>query len=242
MRDLSSSPDESSATLRRPVPVSDRCRYIENCVDAFFGGQVAPLGSFATWALLLACLAVGPGCDRNQQVTLPPAVSEADSGALRPGDELTIRVFDEDRFAGDYPVNEAGAINFPFVGEVAVAGKTASEVATAIETKLADGYLHNPSVTVLVKARQNREVSVLGQVKEPGSFKWQGRLTLVQAVSLAGGLTPFAAPTRVKLTRRVGTDGSTKTIELSLKEIIDGRRDDLVLQPGDIVFVPESRI
>lgn len=193
-------------------------------------------------ALMVVGLGLGVACTPTTSVTVPPAVSETDSGALRPGDELTIRVFDEERFAGDYPVSEAGAINFPFVGKIAVAGKTASEVANTIEAKLADGYLKHPNVTVLVKARQNREVSVLGQVKEPGSFKWQGRLTLVQAVSLAGGLTPYAAPSRVKLTRRVGRDGTTKTIELSLKQIIDGKGDDIVLQPGDIVFVPESRI
>lgn len=187
-----------------------------------------------------ALLSLGPACARTPpRVEAPPPAPHAD---LRPGDELDIRVFDEDRFTGTYLVAEDGTIDFPLVGGIPVTGLTRDQVARQLEQKLADGYLNHPHVVVQVKERGNREVSVLGQVKEAGSLDWRDGLTLVQAVSLAGGLTPFAAPGRVKLTRRTGRGDETITIEVSLTAIVDGRAEDMVLRPGDIVFVPESRI
>lgn len=199
-----------------------------------------PRDALATLAVLTA-LSFGSGvaCTRPPPAVAPEPVPHA---GLRPGDELDIRVFDEDRFNGTYAVAEDGTIDFPMVGGVAVVGLTKDQVARQIETRLADGYLNHPHVVVQVKERVNREVSVLGQVNEAGSLGWRDGLTLVQAVSLAGGLTPYAAPQRVKLTRRTGRGDETVTFEVSLSAIVDGRAEDMVLRPGDIVFVPESRI
>ncbi len=189
--------------------------------------------SFLSFGTALACPAP------STRPTTPPPQPHA---GLRPGDELEIRVFDEERFNGTYAVAEDGSIDFPIVGGVPVTGLTKDEVARLLERRLADGYLNNPHVVVQVKERGNREVSVLGQVNESGSIDWRDGLTLVQAVSLAGGLTPFAAPGRVKLTRRTGNGDETVTLEVSLTAIVDGRAEDLALRPGDIVFIPESRI
>ncbi len=176
--------------------------------------------------------------------TVPPAPPDsarvAASSAVGPGDALEIRVFDEERFGGEYQVGDDGTIDFPMVGSVDVTGKTKDEVARALEQRLADGYLNNPQVSVQVKQRGNREVSVFGQVNEAGSIDYRDGLTVVQAVSLAGGLGAFAAPSRVKVTRRTGD--RTVTFEVSLPAIVNGKAQDLVLRPGDIVFVPESRI
>ena len=187
----------------------------------------------------LAAAAVA-ACDRSAGPAAP--LPRAPRETLGPGDELDVRVFDEKRFDGVYEVEADGTIDFPLVGAVAVGGMGPQEAAEALEARLADGYLVHPQVTVTVKARENREVSVLGQVTKPGSLPYQERLTLVQAVSLAGGLTTFAAPRRVKITRRTGVGDETRTFEVSLAAIIDGKAEDLLLQPGDIVFIPESRI
>jgi protein involved in polysaccharide export with SLBB domain len=177
---------------------------------------------------------------------IPPAPPEsaraAASSAVRPGDALEIRVFDEDRFGGEFQVGDDGAIDFPMVGSLDVTGKTKDEVARMLEQRLADGFLNNPQVSVQVKQRGNREVSVLGQVNKAGSFDYRDGLTVVQAVSLAGGPGAFAAPARVKVTRRTGVGDETVTFEVSLPAIFNGKAEDLVLRPGDIVFVPESRI
>ncbi len=192
----------------------------------------------------LVCLAAltSGACSPQIPPAPPDSARSAASAGLGPGDALDIRVFDEDRFDGEYQVGDDGQISFPLVGGVDVRGKTKDEVARLLEHKLADGYLKNPQVSVQVKQRGNREVSVLGQVNEAGSIDYRDGLSLVQAISLAGGLGAFAAPTRVKVTRRTGVGDQTVTFEVSLSAIFNGKTEDLVLRPGDIVFVPESRI
>lgn len=191
---------------------------------------------------LLGAALVLAGCQPQIPPAPPDSARMAASAGLGPGDALDIRVFDEDRFGGEFQVGDDGAIDFPMVGSIAVRGKTKDEVARLIEQKLADGYLNNPQVSVQVKQRGNREVSVLGQVNEAGSIDYRDGLSIVQAVSLAGGLSAFAAPARVKVTRRTGVGEETVTFEVSLPAIVNGKAEDLVLRPGDIVFVPESRI
>ncbi len=188
----------------------------------------------------LVAVATGAGC-RKETPELPEVPVETRE-ILAAGDTIDVRVFDEERFDGIYEVQADGTIDFPYLGGIVVRGKTAAETAQLVETRLADGYLHHPQVTVTIKVRGNREVSVLGQVKDPGSLAYQERLTLVQALSLAGGLTEFAAPRRVRITRRTGEGEATSTFEVSLSEIIKGDAEDLSLRPGDIVFVPETRI
>jgi len=192
--------------------------------------------------VLPLCLLALATCTPQIPPAMPESARAAANAGLGPGDALDIRVFDEDRFDGEFQVGDDGNIDFPMVGEVEVRGKTKDEVARLLEQKLADGYIKNPQVSVQVKQRGNREVSVLGQVNEAGSIDYRDGLSLVQAISLAGGLGAFAAPSRVKVTRRTGVGDQTVTFEVSLSAIFNGNAEDLVLRPGDIVFVPESRI
>ena len=147
---------------------------------------------------------------------------------------------EQKELSGLYQVAEDGTVDFPWIGAVSVTGRTQPEVAAELEARLGDGYLREPQVTVRVTARQNREVSVLGQVKEPGSYGFKERLTLVQAISLAGGLAPLAHRRKVKLIRE--TERGRETFEIDLGRILDSKDEDLPLEPGDIVFVPESPI
>lgn len=187
---------------------------------------------------IVVAVLVATGCTRRGSAPiLPPAAPRTGVG---PGDELEIRVADHDDLSGAYQVSGDGDLDFPYVGRVRVAGMSAIEVAEALEDALADGYLQNPQVTVRVVARQNREVKVLGNVKQPGSFPYKERLTLLQAISLAGGLDELAMPRRVKLTR--DTVEGRVTVEIDVRAILDGRAADVPLEPGDTVFVPESPI
>ncbi|MEM6996708.1 MAG: SLBB domain-containing protein, partial [Myxococcota bacterium] len=86
---------------------------------------------------------------------------------------------------------------------------------------------------------ENREFTVLGQVNEPGSYPYKDGLKLLQAISIAGGMNPLAQQKRVQLTRE--TDNGRETFEIDVSAIIGGREDP-VLAPGDVVFVPESPI
>lgn len=189
----------------------------------------------------LVLLAAGSTCAGPEPTVVPPVVpTEARSVELGPGDVVEIRVTDQEELTGEYEVDEEGTIRFPWIGDVEVAGRTKGEIAETIETELANGWLRQPQVFVRVVERQNREVSVLGQVNEPGSYPYKERLTLVQAISLAGGLNPLAQAKKVQLIRETAQGRETYVIDV--RQILDGKEADLPLLPGDIVNVPESPI
>ncbi|MBC8066943.1 MAG: polysaccharide export protein [Deltaproteobacteria bacterium] len=193
----------------------------------------------ALW-LLCTSLLLAPGCDKTDtQVIVPPAASQ-DNKTVGPGDVIEIRVGNHEEISGAYEVAEDGTIRFPWIGDVKVRGSTLAQVSDAIEKGLADGWLKQPQVAVRVTERMNREVSVLGQVKEAGSYPFKPGMTLMQAIGIAGGMNPLAMPRKVKLIRE--TDAGRKTFEVDTTKIIESRAEDFALEPGDIVFVPESPV
>jgi polysaccharide export outer membrane protein len=193
------------------------------------------------WARLGWLLVAVAGCDKPSGTpTIPPSKAAKASEELGPGDVLDIRVGDQKELSGEYVVDDSGKIRFPWIGEVDAKGRRPAEIARDIETQLADGWLRQPQVAIRITDRQNREVSVLGQVNEPGSYAFKERLTLVQAISLAGGMNPLSQPKKVKLIRE--TEAGRQTFEIDVTAIIDDGEPDLPLEPGDIVFIPESKI
>ena len=127
----------------------------------------------------------------------------------------------------------ARAVASEWVGVEALSGIPGAVGSTPIQNVGAYGEeVRETIVAVRVLDRQNREVSVLGQVKDPGSYPYKERLTLVQAISLAGGMNPLAQAKKVKLIRE--TAEGTKTYEIDVSSILDSRRPDLPLEPGDV--------
>lgn len=191
------------------------------------------------WIAILVALTLA-GCFEPDHGLIPPAQPVEVTSGLAVGDRFEVRVFNEEDIGGAFQVQEDGTIDFPLIGRVVVLGNTQAELAALLEAKLAEGYLRDPHVTVILTARENLEVSVLGEVAQPGSFPYVEKLTLVQAISNAGGLTELAQLRRVKLTRK-GPRG-VATYEVSVKAITEGRAEDILLQPGDIIFVPLAPI
>lgn len=158
---------------------------------------------------------------------------------LGPEDVVTVRVFQEDGLSGDYQADTTGHLDFPFVGRIDISGKSITTLADHITRELRDGeYLVRPQVTVVVKQHNSARVVVDGRVSRPGSFPFRTGLSLLEAISLAGGMTPMANPRQVRLTRATGTD--TDTVIVPVRAIQEGREPDVVLCPGDSVYVPES--
>lgn len=187
-------------------------------------------------AMQIAMVAAMGGCRPTAgPVDLPPPRAD-NSGGIGQGDMIEIRVANAEELTGEYQVQEDGTIRFPWIGAVAVAGRTQGEISKQIEDQLRDGWLNEPQVQVVIKARENREITVLGQVHEPGSYPYKDGLTLLQAISIGGGMNPLAQAKKVQLTRE--TDAGRQTFEIDVSAIIAGRADP-VLAPGDVVFVPE---
>lgn len=187
------------------------------------------------WALLVMLCLLG-ACFEPDHSLIPPAQPVEVTSGLTVGDVFEVRVFGEEELGGEFQVQEDGTIVVPLLGPIQVRGMTQAEVATLLQQRFGDGYLREPHVTVVLTERENLEVSVLGQVNHPGTFAYIENLTLVQAISEAGGLNDLAHARRVKLTRK-GPAG-VGTYDVSIKAITEGRAQDILLQPGDIVFVP----
>jgi polysaccharide biosynthesis/export protein len=185
------------------------------------------------------------------------AAARADSSRItvykiRTTDKLSIRVFQEDDLTTISRVDAKGTVNLPLVGEVRVSGQTLSQAEDTIERSYRDGrFLRNPEVTISVEEYAPREVSIQGQVKNPGRFPLpvESAMTVVDLVTRAGGFTDTAQGTAVRVTR-VLPDGSTRVITLDVESLIKGRssaktnedNNALLLEPDDIVYVPERII
>lgn len=136
-------------------------------------------------------------------------------------------------------VSSRNLINFPLLGEVNVEGLTVSELENKLYTLLEKDYLVNPQVSVVIE--EYSTVSVIGEVKKPGAYPIKGKLTVVEAISLAEGFSKIASPNRAKIVR-TNADGTKTEIPVRLNDIINGKKqkNNIYLQAGDVVVVPES--
>jgi polysaccharide export outer membrane protein len=149
-----------------------------------------------------------------------------------------VRVFGEEKLSGKYQVGPDGTIRFPFLGVLPVKGREAQEVAAAISDALkAKEYLRDPQVSVFVIETNSRRISVLGAVAKPGTFTIVPGMTVVQAVSSAGGFTALASKDDTVVTRRVS--GKLERYRVAVSDVTRGAAEDFPLRAGDIVFVPE---
>ena len=156
---------------------------------------------------------------------------------MGPGDVFEVRVFGEDGMSGAYRVASDGTIDFPLIGKTKVEGLTASTLSDHLRLALAK-YLNNPSVSIYLKEYNSRKIFVFGQVREPGTFPYEQGMNIVQAITLAGGFDKLADQDATSVTRVV--EGREQRMKVSVKAIAEGRSPNLTLEPGDIVFVPET--
>ena len=189
-----------------------------------------------SWLAALV-VALAAGCGDPPASEYPPQQVYVEDTTLGPGDVFEVRVFKQAGMSGKYSVDSDGHFTFPLIGDVVAAGMTPSAVEQDIRTRLADGYLRDPQVSILVLEYKSKKVSVLGQVRKPGSFPLATGMTLVQAISQAGGLNAIANGERINLTRKHKDDSTT--VVLSFDAITEGRSPDLPLQAGDRIYVNE---
>jgi polysaccharide export outer membrane protein len=194
----------------------------------------------------LLCLAVATVIAAAPAAAQETAVVQNDAGyRINGGDLLHISVYGEQNLDKDVPVQPDGGIAFPLVGNLNARGMTLKELQGKIAANLRESQyfpnLTDNEVTVsMVKATGN-SVSVVGQVKAPGTFAYDTQLDVMQALSLAGGLTPFASKSKIKILRR-DQAGTQTAILFDYSEVEDGEQLDknILLRGGDVVVVPQA--
>jgi len=160
---------------------------------------------------------------------------------LNPGDVLAISVWKEEGLERQVLVLPDGTISFPLVGEIAAAGRTTLEIQQAIIARL-EPYIPDPVVTVSVVSVGGNRIYVVGEVNAPGAFQPATPITVIQALSLAGGLTEFASYERIKVLRTV--DGAQVALPFDYAQVERGQglETNIELRTGDVVMVPEKSL
>ncbi len=160
------------------------------------------------------------------------------ASTLGPNDLIEVRVYQEPELSGIYQVGPQGDIMFPLCKQVVVRGLTANGAAEKLRDCLSQGYLRSPQVSVLVKEFNSRKVFVFGEVQKPGTFAFEDGMSVVQALTLAGGFTKQAAQNSTSVTRLI--KGQEVKMKVNVQDIALGKAANFTLEPGDIVYVPES--
>jgi polysaccharide export outer membrane protein len=157
---------------------------------------------------------------------------------LSPGDVLNISVWKEEGLQEQqFLISPDGSIIYPLIGPVLAAGKTISELREVLSAKLAD-FISDPSITVKLFNNQGNAIFVIGKVNKPGQYFSGRKVDVLQAISLAGGLTVFANDNSISILRRVGSE--IKVFPFDYSDVIKGEelQQNILLEPGDTVTVP----
>lgn len=181
------------------------------------------------------------GCSSLPPISSAPVASTVPVYRIGTGDQLQIYVADKPNLSETVPVRPDGRISIPLVQDIVAEGKTPAELGTEI-AKVLSRYVRNPEVTVIVRSfnsTYNSDIRIVGQAVKPQALPYRAGMTLLDALTAVGGLTPYASGNRAELVRRV--DGHERVYRLKLDDLLNGNiHDNAELQPGDTIIIPEK--
>lgn len=176
------------------------------------------------------------GCGDTPPSKYPSQKVHVEDRTLGPGDIFQVRVFRQDDMTGQFSISSEGTISFPLIGVLKVEGKTPAQIERLIRYRLADGFLKNPEVSVFVKEYKSKTVSVFGRAGKPGTLGFAQGMSVVEAISQAGGFNNMARKNAVTVTR--SRDGKKTKYTVPVESIGRGNANNFYMRPGDVVFVP----
>jgi protein involved in polysaccharide export with SLBB domain len=186
-------------------------------------------------ALLLFAIAMA-ACARAQPVRLPAPVAATQLGV---GDAFELRIVGEDKLPTEYTIAEDGSVDLPYVDRVQVEGLEPQQIAERVKELLIEKeVLLKPIVSVIVKKYNSKRIEVQGEVRKPDAYPLEPGMTLVGAISRAGGLTSIADKSGVTI-RRKTKGGRVVAATVSYSAIIDNEIPDVPLQAGDSIYVDD---
>ena len=198
-------------------------------------------------AVVLLCLVASPLIgEEPKSVGVRDLSSSAADYKLGGGDLLEISAYGIQSFSHVIRVTASGIIRIPLLGEIAVDGKTASQLERYIEDSLREGFIQEPTVSVFVKEYKARSVFVLGAVQQPGQYQIIKQLRVLDVITLAGGLTPDAGD-ELLIQRHGNGDGSkgsdnTLVTRIDVAALLDGSTQDnnVVVEDGDTLTIAQK--
>lgn len=190
------------------------------------------------------------GCAKNKPFVNPDDIGKNEATisdeklrvfefTLGPGDEVEITVWGVEDMDRKILIGPTGFISYPFVGDVQVNGISIFELRDRIVNGLSD-YFMNPQVSVNIVSSQSKKIFVLGEVAMPGIFQMAGTISLIEAVSMAGGLTQEAKEQNILLVRGGLVTPVLRSLDLKVALREGDLSQNILLKPGDIIYVPAS--
>ena len=182
----------------------------------------------------------------NQQL-MAMAVNSGDSDGvyrLGPGDEITINVFGVDELSDNYRIDGLGRVSLPLIGNVELSGYTLTEAEDVLETRYGEEYLRDPQINVSVMEFRSQQFTAVGAISQPKVYNTQRKVTLIEALAMAGGLGENAGP-YVYLTDRVRNPDTgelgTRSLALSVEDLTQGQSEvNVVLGESALINVPPA--
>jgi len=167
----------------------------------------------------------------------PKAAKDDPNYSIAPEDVLTIDVWKEPEISRTVPVRRDGKISLPLLNDLQAAGLTPTQLGAEIVEKLRATILH-PQVTVIVAQMSSQRIYILGQVTRAGAYPLVPDMTVIQALSIAGGFTPYANLKKIYVMRN--ENGASRILPMNYKAVINGRKpqQNIPLKPGDTIVVP----
>jgi polysaccharide export outer membrane protein len=189
-----------------------------------------------TIVLVMAVL-VAAATHAGTRDVVPAPASVPEPYRVQPGDLLTVSVWKEEGLQADVLVRPDGGLSFPLVGDVAASGKSIEALSKEFTERL-EHYIPKPVVTIAVKTIGGNRIYVVGKVAHPGEFPFSRPVDVMQALSLAGGTTEFAALNDIVILRR--DNGALQAIHFRYGDVERGKdlAQDVLLHSGDTVVVP----
>jgi polysaccharide export outer membrane protein len=167
---------------------------------------------------------------------LPTGVTVPKGYVIGADDELTLRFWGDAQMSVDVVVRPDGKISVPLLNDVQAEGLTPEQLNTALE-KAASKFVAEPDATVIVREIRSRKVFVLGQVKEQGPVTLNTDMTVLQVLSVSGGLLEYADKDNIVVIRK--ENGRERRFKVNFNDVVKGKnvQQDIVLQPGDTIYV-----
>ena len=171
-------------------------------------------------------------------LSVNPSFAADEGYQINKGDKLKISVWKEENLNTEVMVSPDGTITFPIVGIIPAAGKTLDELQTLLREQL-ELYIPDPEVSISLLTVEGNVIYIIGEVARPGSYIMTKNLKVMQALSLAGGLTPFASRNDIRILRDTA-EGKSISIPFEYGEVEDGDALDsnILLQSDDTIIVP----
>ena len=211
-----------------------------------FFGRVNKMVKKRTFAALFIGCALVVSCAGNvpsvrtlvkQQETEQHARMSHNPYVIGPGDILAVNIWKEPELSKESAVRLDGKISLPLVNDVKAAGLTCAELRERLIGRYKN-YVEIPEVSVTIVESRSKKVYVLGKINQPGEYTLQKDMTIVQALSLAGGLDEWANRSDIRLIREI--DGTEKTFRVDYDAIVSGQdlSQNIQLRPDDTIFLP----